>query len=81
MKPTTPEAPRTELQEVSAKLRSLYAKRQFGKLSKEHTELMERLEKRFQVLMEIEANGVHIVNPEAFEEGRGDDCRRHDRRS
>jgi len=69
--PTTPEAPKTELQEVSAKLRSLYAKHRGGKLSKEHTDLMEKLEKRFQVLMEIEANGFAIVNPEAFEEGEG----------
>lgn len=64
---TTPEAPKTELQDVSAKLRSLYAKRQFGKLSKEHTDLMEKLEKRFQVLMEIEANGGEIVYPEGTE--------------
>ena len=69
--PTTPEAPKTELQIVSAKLTSLYAKHRGGKLSKEHTELMEKLEKRFQVLMEIEANGFAIVNPEAFEEGEG----------
>ena len=71
MKPTTPEAPKTELQIVSAQIRVLYEKNRNGKLSKEHTELMEKLERRFQVLMEIEANGVKIVNPEAFEEGEG----------
>ena len=68
--PTTPEAPKTELQEVSAKLRSLYAKHRGGKLSKEHTDLMEKLEKRFQVLMEIEANSGEIVYPESEETER-----------
>ena len=68
--PTTPEAPKTELQEVSAKLRSLYAKHRGGKLSKEHTDLMEKLEKRFQVLMEIEANGADIAYPEGEETER-----------
>ena len=68
--PTTPEAPKTELQEVSANLRSLYAKHRGGKLSKEHTELMEKLEKRFQVLMEIEANSGEIVYPESEETER-----------
>ena len=68
--PTTPEVPKTELQEVSAKLRSLYAKQRGGKLSKEHTDLMEKLEKRFQVLMEIEANSGEIVYPESEETER-----------
>ena len=68
--PTTPEAPKTELQIVSAKLTSLYAKHRGGKLSKEHTELMEKLEKRFQVLMEIEANSGEIVYPESEETER-----------
>ena len=67
---TTPEAPKTELQEVSAKLTSLYAKHRGGKLSKEHTDLMEKLEKRFQVLMEIEANSGEFVYPEGKETER-----------
>ena len=68
--PTTPEAPKTELQTVSAQIRVLYAKHRGGKLSKEHTELMEKLEKRFQVLMEIEANSGEIVYPESEETER-----------
>jgi len=68
--PTTPESPKTELQEVSDKLRSLYAKHRGGKLSKEHTDLMKRLEYRFQVLMEIEANSGEIVYPESEETER-----------
>ena len=68
--PTTPEVPKTELQEVSAQIRVLYAKHRGGKLSKEHTDLMEKLEKRFQVLMEIEANGGEIVYPESEETER-----------
>ena len=67
---TTPEAPKTELQEVSAQIRVLYAKHRGGKLSKEHTDLMEKLEKRFQVLMDIEANGGEIVYPEGKETER-----------
>ena len=67
---TTPEAPKTELQEVSAKLRVLYERNRNDKLSKEHTELMEKLEKRFQVLMEIEANSGEIVYPEGKETER-----------
>ena len=70
------------LPEVSGKLRRLYHMHRGGKLGKEQADLMDRLERRFQALMDIEVNGSEIVSPpderpisvmapETFEEGQG----------